>query len=129
MSPLNPWFVRALAVSATCWLVSAGAQAGSAEINDDINARIARSKSQQLARAASLTGAAKAGVVSSGGVTAIGGSGGTGSAAAAGALGNGCNIAIGNVFEDKPAGVSTSAKRETTVIVTGDVIQVGNNCR
>ena len=37
---------------------------------------------------------------------------------------NGCNSAIGNVFEDKKPGVSTSAKRETTVIVTGDVIQV-----
>ena len=43
--------------------------------------------------------------------------------------GKGCNIAIGNVFEDKANAIGTSARRETTVIVTGDVIQVGNNCR
>jgi hypothetical protein len=45
----------------------------------------------------------------------------------AGVSSKGCNLAIGNVFEDKSR-ISTSARRETTVIVTGDVIQVGNNC-
>jgi hypothetical protein len=92
------------------------AHAGSADIGDDINARIARAKSEQAALASerarsklddSETGASGSGVKS---------------------LGDGCTIAIGNVFEDDKK-IGTSARRETTVIVTGDIIQTGNNCR
>jgi hypothetical protein len=94
--------------------LAGAAHAGTPEIGDDINARLARTKSRIAAESAErgvANGAA--------GVSAIGAGGG-----------NGCNIAIGNVIEDrKPGAISTSAKRETTVIVTGDVIQVGNNCR
>jgi hypothetical protein len=64
------------------------------------------------------------GALSTNGLVALGPAGTPGAGRAAG-----CNIAIGNVFEDRTRGVSTSARRETTVIVTGDVIQVGNNCR
>lgn len=96
-------------------LAAGAAHAGTPDIPDDVNARLARSKTQ----AAAETGARQRNALTVGGVTAIGGAGG-----------GGCNIAIGNVFEDrKPGAISTSAKRETTVIVTGDVIQVGNNCR
>lgn len=98
-------------------LGAAAAQAGTPDIADDLNARIARSKSQQAAETAQRLreggAATQAFGAGSGGVTA---------------LGKGCSIAIGNVFEDKPR-IGTSARRETTVIVTGDIIQVGNNCR
>ena len=101
-------------------LAAAPAQAGPGNIPDDISARLARVKSQTAGEAASRARSAAA----VGGATAIGAPGGAG-----GALGNGCNIAIGNVFEDRAGRAGTSARRETTVIVTGDVIQVGNNCR
>lgn len=104
-------------------VLAAPAHAGPGDIPDDISARLARVKSQTAAEAAGRARSAAA----VGGVTAIGAPGGAG--AAAGALGNGCNIAIGNVFEDRAGRAGTSARRETTVIVTGDVIQVGNNCR
>ncbi len=92
------------------------AQAGSADIGDNINARIARAKSEQAARAAERASSKLAeGEPSS-----------TGSATKT--LGDGCTIAIGNVFEDDKK-IGTSARRETTVIVTGDIIQAGNNCR
>jgi hypothetical protein len=92
------------------------AQAGSAEIGDNINARIARAKSEQAARAAERASSklAEDQPGSSGSTTKT--------------LGDGCTIAIGNVFEDDKK-IGTSAKRETTVIVTGDIIQAGNNCR
>lgn len=104
-------------------LLSTASHAGTPDIGDDINARLARAKSQ-------LAGAAvQRGTASPGGVTALGGVAGTpGTLSTSAALGNGCNIAIGNIFEDKSK-IGTSARRETTVIVTGDVIQVGNNCR
>lgn len=92
------------------------AYAGTPDIGDDINARLARAKSQQ----ATLAAARGDSVTSIEGTVAIGGAGGV--------LGKGCNIAIGNVIEDRGR-ISTSARKETTVIVTGDVIQVGNNCR
>ncbi len=105
-------------------LWAAASQAGTPDIGDDINARLARAKSQ-LAGAAVVRGTA-----ATPGVAALGNgaAGGPGAAGGAGLLGNGCNIAIGNIFEDKGR-IGTSARRETTVIVTGDVIQVGNNCR
>lgn len=92
------------------------AQAGSADIGDDINARIARAKSEQAAlaseRARSKLADGEPGAAESGVKT----------------LGDGCTIAIGNVFEDDKK-IGTSARRETTVIITGDIIQTGNNCR
>lgn len=91
-------------------------RAGSAEIGDNINARIARAKSEQAARAAERASSKLADSEPSS----------TGSGAKT--LGDGCTIAIGNVFEDDKK-VGTSARRETTVIVTGDIIQAGNNCR
>jgi len=99
-------------------------QAGTPDIGDDINARLARAKSQLAGAAVARGTAATPGVA----VLGTGAAGGPGSSTGAGALGNGCNIAIGNIFEDKGR-IGTSARRETTVIVTGDVIQVGNNCR
>ena len=99
-------------------------QAGTPDIGDDINARLARAKSQLAGAAVARGTAATPGVA----VLGTGAAGGPGSSTGAGALGNGCNIAIGNIFEDKGR-IGTSARRETTVIVTGVVIQVGNNCR
>lgn len=95
------------------------AHAGSADIPDEVNARIARSKSLQAAESAQRAREAAAQGLSADGSGVL----------AASALGNGCNIAIGNVIEDKKPGISTSARRETTVIITGDVIQVGNTCK
>lgn len=97
------------------------AHAGTAEIGDDINARLARAKSQQAAEIAARLRA--------GDTTPGLGAPANGVSTLATGGGKGCNIAIGNVIEDKAGGFATSAKRETTVIVTGDVIQVGNNCR
>lgn len=95
------------------------ALAGTPEIGDDINARLARSKSQVAAETAARQ---RAGQPAS--AVAFGrGAGG----ASTQAFGNGCTIAIGNVFEDKPR--IGSPRREITVIVTGDIIQAGNNCR
>jgi len=110
---------RIVSTLALLGLACAAAQAGTPDIPDDINARLARSKIQ----AATEAGARARDALAVGGISAIGGAG-------AGPAVAGCNIAIGNVFEDKkPGAISTSARRETTVIVTGDVIQVGNNCR
>ncbi len=100
-----------------CVGLSAPALAGTPEIPDDINARIARAKSE-AATSASERARAKLDdgsnpVTGSGGLTA---------------LDNGCTIAIGNVFEDNKK-IGTSARRETTVIITGDIIQTGNNCK
>ncbi len=104
-----------LAAACCLLLTCLAARAGTPELPDDINARLARSKTQAAADVA----ARARGVVAVDGISAVGGK-----------SGNGCNIAIGNIFEDrKPGSISTSARRETTVIVTGDVIQVGNNCR
>lgn len=116
-------------------LLAAGhAGAGTAEIGDDINARIARAKVQQVAAAADRrrdlpafdAGPGRNGVVALGGSGAAAGRGA--GAIGTSAFGPGCNIAIGTVFEDR-ARAGTAARRETTVIVTGDVIQVGNTCR
>ena len=82
-------------------------QAGVPEAGDEVNAKLARIKSFKSA-----------------------GSNGKNSADANAAklLDDGCSIAIGNIFDSGSGGASTSAKRETTVIVTGDVIQAGNKC-
>ena len=112
--------MKTFLVVAFAVLAARAALAGPVELGDDINARLARAKVQQ----ASVADRA-ADVVAVGGVAALGQ---RPAAPAAGPLGNGCAIAIGNVFE-QPGTIGTSAKRETTVIVTGDVIQVGNTCR
>lgn len=92
------------------------AYAGSADIGDDINARIARAKSDQAAKASER---ARSRLDDDESQSASSGSK---------VLDNGCNIAIGNVFEDDKK-IGTSARRETTVIITGDIIQTDNNCR
>jgi hypothetical protein len=43
-------------------------------------------------------------------------------------LGDGCNIAIGNVIDSGRTGISTSARTQTTVVVQGDVIMANNRC-
>ncbi|MBR0567495.1 hypothetical protein J5J83_15335 [Azoarcus sp. L1K30] len=91
--------------------------AGTPDIPDDVNARIARAKSEQAARASDRARARLDG-------ESPGSSGGGGLTT----FDNGCTIAVGNVFEDDKK-IGTSAKRETTVIITGDIIQAGNNCR
>ncbi len=97
--------------------LSAPVLAGTPDIPDDINARIARAKSE-AATSASERARAK---LDDGSGSVAGSSGIT-------ALDNGCSIAIGNVFEDNKK-IGTSARRETTVIITGDIIQAGNNCK
>jgi len=103
------------------FLVLAGlamsALAGTPDIPDDINARIARAKSEAAASASERARAK----LDDGSVASGGSSGIT-------ALDNGCSIAVGNVFEDSKK-LGTSARRETTVIITGDIIQAGNNCK
>lgn len=94
------------------------ASAGTVDLPDDVNARIARAKSDAAASAADRARAKLE--------DGSGDSGGGPNAATS--FGNGCTIAIGNVVEDKKS-FGTSARRETTVIVTGDIIQAGNNCR
>ncbi len=114
--------MRRIPLAALLLILAAAARAGTPDVPDEINARLARTKSQTAIAAAGRAHDA----ASVDGVASFGATGGA--KAGGGALGDGCNIAIGNVFEDKGA-ISTSARRETTVIVTGDVIQVGNNCR
>lgn len=92
------------------------AQAGSADIGDDVNARIARAKSEQAALASERARNKLDNDTAQGPGSSIT------------SLDKGCTIAIGNVFEDDKK-IGTSARRETTVIVTGDIIQTGNNCR
>lgn len=112
---------RILFVMLLCAMASP-ARAGTPEIPDEVNARIARTKSQQAAQA----GARNRGFdVESDGASAIGGKAGGN---ASGVFNDGCTIAIGNVIEDDKK-IGTSAKRETTVIITGDVIQANNTCR
>jgi hypothetical protein len=85
--------------------------AGVAGIDDEVNAKIARVKSL---KAASNSKREK---------------GQDEEGAAIQQLEDGCSIAIGNIFDSGKGGANTSAKRETTVIVTGDVIQAGNDCK
>lgn len=95
---------------------SAFCHAGTTDIPDDVNARISRAKSEQSAAASER---ARRNPDDGAGANARG----------ANVLGNnGCNIAVGTVIADDKK-IGTSAKRETTVIVTGDIIQAGNNCR
>lgn len=88
--------------------------AGVPEVSDDVNARIARAKIQR--------GGGEAGTkVKPVDASQPGGRGGD-------LPGDGCNIAIGNVFEQK-SGFGTSARAQTTVVVQGDVIMANNRCK
>jgi hypothetical protein len=98
-------------------VLAAPALAGTPDIPDDINARIARAKSEAAVSAAERARS-----------RLDDGSGSVGGTSGITALDNGCTIAIGNVFEDNKK-IGTSARRETTVIITGDIIQAGNNCK
>lgn len=100
--------------------------AGTPELSDDINARIARSKSDQAAQASER--ARNRLDRGDGDRDGPGAGARAGNATALTRLDNGCTIAVGNVFEDDKK-IGTSARRETTVIITGDIIQAGNNCR
>lgn len=82
--------------------------AGTPEAGDEVNAKIARIKSLKAAAGRDKKTAGER-------------------VGAETLLDDGCSIAIGNIFNSAD-GVSTSAKRETTVVVTGDVIQAGNKC-
>lgn len=106
---------RLVILAAFALFGSAASFAGPIELSDDLNARLARVKSQQAA-----VGAAARSASNPAGINVVAGQ--------PGAPGRGCSISIGNVIE-APGRISTNARRETTVIVTGDVIQVGNNCR
>lgn len=89
--------------------------AGVPEVGDDINARIARAKIQR--------GGGEAGTkVRPVDASQPAGRGGD-------VLGDGCNIAIGNVFEQTKPGFGTSARAQTTVVVQGDVIMANNRCK
>ena len=90
------------------------AHAGVPEVGDDINARIARAKIQRGGE-----GGNKVRPVDASQPAGRGGD----------VLGDGCNIAIGNVFEQAKPGFGTSARAQTTVVVQGDVIMANNRCK
>jgi hypothetical protein len=91
-----------LIITLSLSFLSIDAQAGSPEIGDEINAKIARIKSVRSPSNQGKLDQDKR------------------SGDANGVLGDGCNIAIGNVI-DSGKGALTSARRETTVVITGDV--------
>jgi hypothetical protein len=107
-----------LALLAAAWLcltLTLPAHAGVPEVSDDINARIARAKIQR-------GGGEGGNKVKPVDASQPGGRGGD-------VLGDGCNIAIGNVFEQSKSGFGTSARAQTTVVVQGDVIMANNRCK
>ncbi len=87
--------------------------AGIAEADDETNARIARAKVQR--------GNVRAISVKPVDASQPAGRGGD-------LLGDGCSIAIGNVFDAGRPGIGTSARAQTTVVVQGDVIMANNRC-
>ena len=102
-----------LALLGAAWATTA--HAGVPEVSDDINARIARAKIQR-------GGGEGGNKVKPVDASQPGGRGGD-------VLGDGCNIAIGNVFEQSKPGFGTSARAQTTVVVQGDVIMANNRCK
>lgn len=95
-------------------LIAALSHAGVPEAGDEVNAKIARIKSIKAAA----------------GDTKDATESGRGDPAAnLNQLDGGCNIAIGNIIDGNKDGVATSATRETTVVVTGDIVQAGNKCQ
>ena len=109
-------FMRQLLWGVALLTVIMAAHAGSADIGDDVNARIARAKSDQAAQASERAR------------NKLNDDSTQGTGSSVTSLDKGCNIAIGTVIQDDKK-FGTSARRETTVIVTGDIIQTGNNCR
>jgi len=100
-----------LIITLSLSFLSSEAQAGSPEIGDEINAKIARIKSVRSPSNQGKLDQDKR------------------SGDANGVLGDGCNIAIGNVFEQAKPGFGTSARAQTTVVVQGDVIMANNRCK
>jgi hypothetical protein len=88
--------------------------AGINEVGDDINAKIARAKIQR--------GDSRAAKVKPVDASQPGGRGSD-------VLGDGCNIAIGNVIDTGKPGFGTSARSQTTVVVQGDMIMANNRCK
>lgn len=104
---------RILTVTVIALAIVSPARAGITDVGDEINARIARIKTE---RGGGKNPNEKL-------IDARKGSRDTD------LLGDGCNIAIGNVFEqDKSAG-GTSARNQTTVVIQGDVIMANNRCK
>ena len=95
-------------------MLTVQAHAGITEVGDDINARIARAKIQR--------GSGEGTKVKPVDASQPAGRGGD-------VLGDGCNIAIGNIFEQAKPGFGTSARTQTTVVVQGDVIMANNRCK
>jgi len=91
---------------------TAAAHAGITDVDDEINARIARIK---IDRGGLKNPNEKV-------IDAHRGSGETD------LLGDGCNIALGNIFQPAQTGIGTSARQQTTVVVQGDVIMANNRC-
>lgn len=106
--------LRSLALAAACALLALPASAGITEASDEVNARIARAKIQR--------GNAQGAQVRPVSASQPAGRGGD-------VLGEGCNIAIGNIFEQTRPGAGTSARTQTTVVVQGDVIMANNRCK
>jgi hypothetical protein len=94
-------------------LAAATARAGIVEVDDQINARIARVK---IDRGGSRNANEKF-------VDARKDSRETD------LLGDGCNIALGNIIQPAQSGFATSARQQTTVVVQGDVIMANNRCK
>lgn len=106
---------RLSAIALMVAMLAPRAHAGIPEVGDDINARIARAKIQR--------GGGEAGTkVKPVDASQPAGRGGD-------VLGDGCNIAIGNIFEQAKPGFGTSARAQTTVVVQGDVIMANNRCK
>lgn len=106
-------FARTLSATLMALAIACPAVAGISEIGDDINARIARIKTE---RGGGKNPNEKL-------IDARKGSRETD------LLGDGCNIAIGNVFEQEKSGGVTSARNQTTVVIQGDVIMANNRCK
>jgi len=106
--------LAALVIASAALATALPAAAGVPEVSDDINARIARAKIQRGGEASNKVKAVDA--------SQPGGRGGD-------VLGDGCNIAIGNVIDTGKPGFGTSARAQTTVVVQGDVIMANNRCK
>ncbi|HTT11525.1 MAG TPA: hypothetical protein VMG60_11590 [Burkholderiaceae bacterium] len=102
---------RNLPLLACLLAATAVAHAGITEVDDEINARIARIKIDRTGRNPNEKV-----------VDARRGSSETD------LLGDGCNIALGNIFQPAQTGIGTSARPQTTVVVQGDVIMANNRC-
>jgi hypothetical protein len=107
-------FALATAVGLMSLTLTVPVHAGVPEVSDDVNARIARAKIQRGGVAGTKVKPVDA--------SQPAGRGGD-------VLGDGCNIAIGNVIDTGKPGFGTSARAQTTVVVQGDVIMANNRCK